>query len=383
MAGAVSRSRLSDGRGVAHAVDVALAGPADEPDLRRLFAETPLGGRPSLAFTREPDAFAADFGLAERHDFVVARETATGRAVGLAERSVYEMFVGGRIRRVPYLGALRLTGGGRARLSVLRRGFGLLHDLARPEEADWSLTSITADNASARRLLTRGLPGLPTYGSLSPFVTLALRPKVNRRARSTVTTLGADEVGELAAFLTATMAHRPFALVWRAERIARLLETGTTFDDVLVLRSGGRIVGSVIVWDQRARRQTRLVRWSRALALARPVLNIAAPLLDLVPIPREGVVLNQAMLGAFALADEADADGFETLLSAALDRAKARGHDIAVLGLPSGHPWETLARRRHRAMVYRTLLHLAHWAEGADEARALQGTAAFPEVGVL
>lgn len=383
MAGAVSRSRLSDDRGVTRAVDVSLARPADEPDLRRLLAETPLGGRPSLAFTREPDAFAADFGLAERHDFVVARDGATGRAVGLAERLVFEMFVAGRRRHVPYLGALRLTGEGRGSLSVLRRGFGLLRALARPDETAFALTSITADNAPALRLLTRGLPGLPLYRPLAAYATLALRPRADARARAAVAALRPDDVDELAAFLGTTMKRRDFALVWNTERLARLLETGTGLDDVLVLRRDGRIAGSVVVWDQRSRRQARIVRWPRGLALARPVLNAAAPLLGLPHLPREGAVLNQAVLTALALADDCDVDGFETLLAAGLDRARARGHDVAVLGLPTGHPWEVFTRRRYRAMSYRTLLHLAHWSDAAEDAPADAATSVFPDVGVL
>lgn len=363
--------------------DVAFAGPADESDVRRLLAETPLGGAFALAFAREPNAFAADFGLADRHAFVSARERTSGRLVGLAERAVFEAWVGGRIRRLPYLGALRLAPAARGRISIIRRGFELLRGLSLPDECPFALTSVTADNAAALRLLTRGLPGLPTYRPIGDFSTFALRPRRDSSARAAVAPLGPGEIGDLAGFLDRALCRRPFAFAWREERLRRLLDAGVEQEDVLVLRRDGAIVGSIVVWDQRARRQTIVARLPRRLRLLRPVANLMAPLVGTPSLPRVGDVLAQATLGAFALADEADTDGFETLLAAGLDRAREKGLAVAVLGVPSAHPWRAQLRAKWRGIEYRTRLHLAHWPEGREAVAAFASDGAFPETGVL
>lgn len=382
MAGPLPRRRLTSAA-EAGGFDVAFAGPADEADIRRLLAETPLGGAIGLAFTREPDAFASDLGLAGRHAFVVARERESGRLVGLAERSVFEAWVDGRARLVPYLGALRLAPAARGRVSILRRGFDLLRGLARPDECPFALTSVTADNRAALRLLTRGLAGLPAYRPLGDFSTFALRPRRDPRARAAIAPLGPDDRGDLARFLDEVMSRRTFAVVWREETLRRLFAAGVAPEDVLLLRRDGRIAGAIVVWDQRARRQTILARLPRPLRLARPLANLAAPLLGRPRLPREGEVLAQGTLTALALADDADADGFETLLAAGLDRAREKGLDVAVLGLPSAHPWRAMVGARRHGIEYRTRLHLAHWPEGREAVAGIAADGAFPETGVL
>ncbi len=382
MARPLPRSRLTPVV-VASGFDVAFAGPDDEADIRRLLAETPLGGAIGLAFTREPNAFASDVGLADRHAFVVARERKGGRLVGLAERTVFEAWIGGQVRLLPYLGALRLAPSVRGRISVLRRGFDLLRGLARPDEYPFALTSVTADNHAALRLLTRGLPGLPTYRPIGDFSTFALRPRRDSRARAAAAPLGPDDLGDLARFLDATLRRRPFAFAWREETLRRLFAAGVDPDDVLVLRRDGRIAGAIVVWDQRARRQTIVARLPRPLRLARPVANLVAPLLGRPRLPREGEVLAQGTLTALALADDADADGFETLLAAGLDRAREKGLDVAVLGLPTTHPWRAMVRAGRRGIEYRTRLHLAHWPEGREAVGGIAADGAFPETGVL
>ena len=94
------------GRSLAHGNLVfAVAGAADEANIRRLMRDNALGGWVALSLEREPDAFAADFGLSRSHAFIIARDRATGAAVGLCERSVRDAFVDDEVCRLPFLGA--------------------------------------------------------------------------------------------------------------------------------------------------------------------------------------------------------------------------------------------------------------------------------------
>ena len=144
----------------------------DDADIRRLFRENALGGWVRLSLEREPAAFDADFGLSRSHAFIIARDRDTGEAIGICERSVRDAFVDGEIRPLPYLGSLRVAPARRHRIRVVRGGFAAVRSLlGEPSDVPFALTSITADNETARRGLagTAGLsPGWRAFDLRAP-----------------------------------------------------------------------------------------------------------------------------------------------------------------------------------------------------------------------
>ena len=95
---------------------------------------------------------------------------------------MWNAFVNGEPRRLGYLTQLRVDRAIRGRPRLLAAGYALLAGLRAPGEEPFDITSIVADNRVARRLLNAGLPGLPRYRELAPFVTLVL-PSPARAAR--------------------------------------------------------------------------------------------------------------------------------------------------------------------------------------------------------
>ncbi len=162
---------------------VELAGAADEPELRRLLRDNPMDGEIRVTFEREPDAALAAAVAGEPHATIVARRR-DGSLCGMGSRAVADAFVDGRPCRLGYLSQLRLDRGERRRAGLLRLlagGYEQLRERREAGEAPFDITTIVADNLAARRLLTAGLPGLPAYVELEPFVTLVL-PAAGRRS---------------------------------------------------------------------------------------------------------------------------------------------------------------------------------------------------------
>ena len=97
--------------------------------------------------------------------------------VGLASRAVRRAWLGGEPRLIGYLAQLRrvpsLKGGRR----LLRDGFDACAATRQDDELPVDLTSIVAGNDEARRLLERGLPGLPTYRRLCRYWTLTFETR--------------------------------------------------------------------------------------------------------------------------------------------------------------------------------------------------------------
>jgi hypothetical protein len=367
-------------------ITMAPAMPADEPALRRLLRETPIAGALSLSFEREPDLLHAAAIEGDRHRFVAGRD-GEGRIVGMAARSVRELWVNGAPARVGYLGQLRAAGAGRGRIRAMRDGFALLAADRRPGELPFDLTSVVLDNAPARRLLEAGVAGFPTYRPLGELVTLALVPSAGRTLRRSGVTLqrgSPDRLGEIAELLGAEGSRRQFAERVTPGRLACPSRSrGLSPGDFHLAVRDGRLAGCAALWDQRAFKQTVVRGYSRGLALARPLLALAGPVLGLPRLPPVGAPLAAAFLAFVAVPGE-DPEILDALLGSALADARARGLDQLLFARAAADPLLAVAcRRPHRP--YRSMLYAVHapYGAGAEEVASLDGRPLGPEVATL
>jgi hypothetical protein len=356
-------------------VNFHLADPVDNPEVLRLLRENWVGGRYPLSLEREPDAFAA-VAPYQGQAFVLATAAATGEAVGLCERVVRPAFINGRVERLPYLTALRVARSHRNRIAVLKGGFRMLRERATiAGDFPCALTSITADNDIAKRVLTAGLKGLPTYRPVGPYSTLVMRPR--RTARDPAISLaGEGDLGEIATFLQRELIKFQFAPVWSEAELRRI---GAEY---LVHRTDGRIDGCVSLWDQSATRQAVVRGYPRGVQLLRPVINAAAPFLGLPHLPPTGSVIPQAFLSHLAVTDD-EPEIMLSLIKAGLDLARRRRLGAATIGMSSHHRFNGVLRKHFRAIQYQTLLYLVHWEDGAEAAAGCDGRLPMPDVGLL
>lgn len=378
---------MSMGRGTGHrragALTFAVASPRDEPDIRRVLREVEMGGAYRISLEREPDAFAGSFGVERAHAFVIARDADSGEAVGVCERTVYDCFINGVPRPVPYLGALRIRPSHRHRISIVKGGFDVLRSVeCLPDEVSFALTSVAVENTPAIRLLTGGLPGLPRYQPVGLLSTLLLRPRRHGQQPSFVASIGPGEYPELAAFLQRTYAHYQFASVWREQSLRSLQSRGLSSTDILVARKRGAITGAIALWDQRAIRQVVVRGYPPAVAWFRPFLNLLAPFKRLPPFPEAGRPINMAALSHFAVAD-GDGETFFALVDAVLEMAWQRSYDTVMLGIGTHNPWQGVVAKHYGAVEYLTQLFIAYWPDATREGLALDGRMLHPEAALL
>ena len=152
-----------------------LATPDDDPDLRHVLAATPMGGRISVAFHREPSWFAGAVVDGRSRQVVACRDLRTGRIIGFGCRS-NRRCVRQRLgpRTVGYLSGLRILPEHR-NLGLLARGFAFFRELHRDDQVRFYLSTIAAGNELAEAVLTAGRAGLPSYhprsgGRITPLV---------------------------------------------------------------------------------------------------------------------------------------------------------------------------------------------------------------------
>lgn len=360
----------------------AVAGREDNEDIRNLLRENELGGWVRLSLERTPDAFAADFSLSRSHGFIIARDHKTGGAVGVCERSVRDAYIDGEVRRLPYLGLLRVTPAYRHRLRVLKGGFAAISELLH-EHSDlpYALTSITADNHVARRVLGAGLPGMPIYRPYAELSTFAIRT-ASRPAPPSVEAANKADIPAIAVLLQRIHRNFQFAPVWHAADLERLFATGGLhIEDFLIVRRGPGVRGCLAVWDQSGVKQTMVRGYAPWLARVRPLANLVSPLTGVPILPAAGSPLRQIYLSHVAVEDD-DLAVFNSLLTAGLSQARQRGFGVALTGFASMHPFAAIANRRG-AVRYRSLLHLAHWPDATSSVEALMHRTPHPEIAVM
>lgn len=367
-----------------------LAGPEDEPGIRSLLRQ-PMEGEIRLALEREPDARLAAGIEGDRH-FTMVVEDAGGRIVAMGSRAVRTVWVDGEPARVGYVGQLRRDPSAAAAAGpILRAGYQVLASTREPDELPFDLTSIAADNRPARRLLERGLRGVPRYQPLGELVTclvptsgpvlrLSSAARVLRRPRSAGRLAASDpgtgphpegvpdgrSVGEVVACLSRNLARRHLAPVWREDDLTSATRCrGLAPTDFRVVRGpGGEVCGCAALWDQRAFKQTRIRGYSARLARLRPLLNPLLRLGGRPPLPPVGSTLALAYLSHVAV-DGDDPEPFLALLDHARAEARARGIDWLVTGFVEGHPLLGPLLRAARPRTYRTILYAVGWTHGA------------------
>jgi hypothetical protein len=347
---------------------VDLATPEDDPEIRRLLRENPMDGEIRVSLEREPNAALAAAVEGDRHATVVARDPATDRIVGMGTRAVWNAFVNGEPRRLGYLSQLRIDRSVRGRRHLLAAGYKVLGALRKPDETPFDLTSIIADNDTARRLLGRGLPGLPTYRELSGFVTLVL-PVVRPGRKKTPVRIEPgqpERMPEIAGCLERNRRRYQMAPFFSAEELQSAERSrGLAPHDFRLALRKDQIVGCLALWDQGGFKQVVVRGYAPGLARWRPWINRLPRSLGIPRLPDPGEPLPHATISHVAV-DQDDPEIFQALLESAYAEACARRYAYIVTGFAAGHPWLAWLEKRFRPRRYESRLYLVHWDGGAE-----------------
>ena len=172
---------------------------------------------------------------------------------------------------------------------MLKSGFEavrtLLHEAS---DLPFALTSLTADNAAARRVLCADLPGLPSYRPVGELSTFALRTAASAMPDSVERATPRD-ISVIAALLQRAYRRLQFAPVWRAAALERLITVGgLRVEDFLIVRRGAGVSACLAVWDQSSVKQTVVQGYAPWLRRLRALVNLAGPFTAMPWLPPPG-----------------------------------------------------------------------------------------------
>jgi hypothetical protein len=247
---------------------------------------------------------------------------------------------------------------------VILAGYRFFRELHESLGVKLYLTSIAAENLPARRLLERGLAGMPSYRSLCEFVTL-----VFRRSRGRSAAMRDGSVATAVELLSS--ARGQFAPVWSHQELTSLAAFGLR--GFQMHRAGG----CAAVWDQRDVRQAVIRAYPMTLKIARAPLNWIRHLTRLPWLPPIGASLSLAYVSHLVTpADQPD-------LIVPLVQSLSTDADCLAVGFDARDPRLALLKRAVDGREYRTQLYLVHWDDGRADAETLDDRLCEPEVALL
>lgn len=372
MAGPSDPSRLT----------VAAARPEDDAGVRALLRRQVMEGTLRLTLEREPDGQHAAAVEGERHHMVVARRADNPEILGMASRAVRRVWWNGEPAFLGYLSQLRrvpeLAGGRR----LLRQGFEACNAARRNDELPFDLTSILADNTNARRLLERGLPGLPAYRPFCNFSTLTFGTRTSGRQRSqAVIEYGSEALlPAIVDCLERNLRRYQLAPVWSLADLRSAERTrGLKPTDFLVATEKSKVLGCLALWDQRSFKQVVVRGYDGILGPFRPWVNVGLTVVGRPRLPRPGRPLELAFLSHVAIDDDRP-EILLDLVATARRTARRRGLDYLSMGFATDHPFTAAIQKATRARILESVLYLV--GSGANTAR-LDSRRPHVEVAVL
>lgn len=368
-----------------------LATSADDPALRRLLRENPMPGSLSLTYEREPDYFIAACMEGTLSQTIVQVDNGTGGLLGMGARIIRPMYLNGEIQNVGYMSHLRADLHRPWGLSLARqlaRAFKEFHRFHTDGRVPFYLMSIIADNASARRLLTSELPGLPHAREYTRMFTYVISPR-NLRAevpppkgmRSQNGTV--ELIPEIIECLQRNGQRQQFFPSWRSTNLFTADQTPNLRpEDFLLVLNGSHVTGCLALWDQTPFKQTVVHGYHGGMMRWRPVINLLSRFVDVPYLPPIGTSIQYCFASHLAV-DRDDPNVFAVLLRAAYNAAHQRGCNYFMLGMSGDNPLRRVLVKNYLHITYPSQIYLMGWDDGLEAIKQVDNRVPGLEIAVL
>jgi hypothetical protein len=361
-----------------------LATPADDADLRHILAATPMPGRISVSFRREPSWFEAAVVDGFFRQVVACRDLDTGRIIGFGCRSIRRLFMNSVPADIGYLSSLRLLPEYR-NIGLIARGYAFFRRLHEDGRTPFYLTTIAEGNETALKVLTSGRAGLPMYHPAGRYHTVAIAlprraPRFAAPQAATLRTATSDDLPPLLDLLATNGPRRQFFPCCECDDILARWR-GLQWDRIVLAERGGNLLGVLAGWDQHAYRQSVVHSYSGWVRWLRPLYNAWQWPRGVPGLPAPGQPL-PTLTAALPLVTDDDPHVFAALLGELRRRCTGGPWSYLLLGLHESDPLLPVARR-YEAACYTTYLYLVAWPDGDAARTALDGRAMYLELGTL
>lgn len=362
-----------------------LAQQEDDIQLRALLGATPMEGKISVAFQREPNYFHAAGIEGKFSQTIAARESTNGNIIGMGSRSIKPAFINGKVASLGYLSSLRIHEDYRNH-TLLSRGYRSLRDLHVDNKAKIYVSTIVDDNTQAISLLTAGRGGLPQYHDFGIYNTYAVKfGKPIRVKEGGLTIVKGDEysLDEIVKCLQRNGRDKQFYPYYENQDFKAPGEYLRDFkkEDFYVALKNNRIVGVVGKWDQGAFKQIIVYGYEKKIDVVRPVYNFFSGLVNRPPLPSPRSRLASFYVSFIAI-DENNPEIFSNLLSAVYNDYLGSGYEYMVVGLCAQDPLAIIVDS-YPHIKYKSRIFVVCWEDGKEWFKAIDNRIPYLEVATL
>jgi hypothetical protein len=363
-------------------IEIKLATPADDDELRELLRRSPIPGPISVTFEREPSFYNSCRARGDCFQVAIGRDRQSGTIIGLGTRSLALGFVNGKEMSLGYLADLRLKQQYRGGILVAR-GYRFLRHLHADRRTRLYTTVIFNDNHTAHATIASGRAGLPRYQDQGlihcPGINIrSAQPPVGAEGR--IVRGSKELLPAIIECLNRNNCRRQFAPVHTSEMFHnRWLDF--RLEDFHVAMRGSKVVGVIGCWDQGSFKQTRVAAYSNRLRWMIPLANALRPFTKAPRYPKVGDEVAYFYISFIAI-DGDDLQIFRALLRSAYNSAVGGRCMYAMIALHERDPFLP-ALRDYSLTPFFARLFCVSFDDGNDLVRSLDGRVPHVEAATL
>jgi hypothetical protein len=362
--------------------DIELATAADDHELCELLRSSPIPGRISVTFEREPSFFDSCQIRGDFFQVAIGRDRSTGEIIGLGTRSIAPGFINGQPRSLGYLADLRLKPQHRGG-TLVARGYRFLRQLHEDRRTRLYTTVIFSENQAALTTIASGRAGLPLYHDMgtihSPGINIrGAEPQIH--AGCEILRGSQELLPEIVECLNRNNSRRQFAPVHTASMFGNQWRDFRIEDFHLAVR-GSRVVGVVGCWDQSSFKQTRVAGYDSQLRWTVPLANLLCPFTRAPRYPKPGEEVAYFYLSFIAI-DGDNLPVLRALLRSAYNASVGQGYLYAIVALHERDPLLP-ALSDYSLTPFSGRLFCATFEDGEALFRALDGRVPYLEASIF
>jgi hypothetical protein len=227
-----------------------------------------------------------------------------------------------------------------------------------------------------------GLPSLRDVGRLlTPAIHLDFPRKALRLPGVTVERATRQHLPAIVRFLNEWQRHKSLAPVYRESDFTVGRFSGLQPEQFLLALQGHEIVGTIAAWDQGSMRQTHVERYSRRLALVRPVYNFASRFTPLKALPCVGARIPFLYFSCMCAREE-DAAILRVLLRAMYNSMRSGPWHYAIAGLHESDPCAHLLEE-YRRIEAAGRIYIVSYPEGSSQVESLRSERTYVEAACI
>lgn len=310
---------------------------ADNQAILSLIAQPQPSNGVKFAFERLPNYFTSALISHLRPETLVVERKDNKDLVAMVNMGWRDVYVDGQIKTIRYGSDLRIAEayqGSRVLIYINRAVRECVKD-------DWYQSVILEENDKSRGALEGARAGLPLFkpmGSIFTHTITGCRKPITLSTQLRPATQA--DIPAMNAFVTNMAAYYQFLPhynFWDVEAAHPYFNGMSIHDFILCVDEHHEIKGLVGLWNQKSFKQTRVLDYSRSVALFRPFYNFWSLLSGGFVLPAKGDTFDYLALHS-PLTHPEDHDTFRQLLQAAWQGVRQQGKRAMTLTLSEADP---------------------------------------------